>query len=149
MKKFVLTSFICLSVTVFAQNTKTKGESKIVKRYEAGQPQDSSVPPPPVNTFPAQFPQGNKAFVKKVEQLLNKEALTSSGKNLNTQIFIKVDDDGNVLNVSTYGKNETFNNEVKAAAVKATDKIKWTAGKNSRGEKVIDLVKLPFQYKNQ
>lgn len=149
MKKIILVSFIGLSTAAFGQNTKTKGDTKIVNRYESRQPQDPSVPPPPVNNFPAQFPGGNKAFVKKVEQLLNKDAVKSLGKSLNTEIIIKVDDDGKVLNVSTYGKNETFNNEVKAAAAKATDKVVWTAGKNNRGEKVIDLVKLPFHYKNQ
>lgn len=147
MKKIILISLMGLSAIVFAQ--KAKGDAKIASRYESRQPQDPSVPPPPVNNFPAQFPGGNKAFVKKVEQLLNRDAVKSLGKSLNTEIIIKVDDDGKVLNVSVYGKNEAFNNEVKAAAVKATDKVVWTAGKNNRGEKVIDLVKLPFYYKNQ
>ncbi|WP_343609856.1 hypothetical protein [Chryseobacterium oranimense] len=61
---------------------------------------------------------------------------------------MKIDDNGNVLNISTYGKDETFNSEVKAAAIKVTDKIKWTPGKNKSGERVIDIVKLPFRYKN-
>lgn len=147
MKKIILISLMGLSAIVFAQ--KAKGDAKIASRYESRQPQDPSVPPPPVNNFPAQFPGGNKVFVKKVEQLLNRDAVKSLGKSLNTEIIIKVDDDGKVLNVSVYGKNEAFNNEVKAAAVKATDKVVWTAGKNNRGEKVIDLVKLPFHYKNQ
>ncbi len=147
MKKIILISLMGLSAIVFAQ--KAKSDTKIASRYESRQPQDPSVPPPPVNNFPAQFPGGNKAFVKKVEQLLNRDAVKSLGKSLNTEIIIKVDDDGKVLNVSVYGKNEAFNNEVKAAAVKATDKVVWTAGKNNRGEKVIDLVKLPFHYKNQ
>ncbi|WP_291877111.1 hypothetical protein [Chryseobacterium sp.] len=46
----------------------------------------------------------------------------------------------------TYGENEVFNSEVKKAAEKATYQVKWEAGKNNRGEKVIDIVNLPFKY---
>lgn len=142
MKKVMLISFICIGIEAFSQN------KKIVDQYASRQPQDASVPSPPAITFPAQFPGGNKAFVKKVEEKLNKEALKSLSQKLDTQIILKIDSDGNVLNISTYGKNDIFNDEVKTAAAKATDKIQWTAGKNNRGEKVIDIVKIPFRYKN-
>ncbi|MBL1219525.1 hypothetical protein JET18_01670 [Chryseobacterium sp. L7] len=147
MKKIALLSLTCMSAMAFSQNKKTNAAPKIADRYESRQQQDPSVPPPPTIAFPAQFPGGNKAFVKKVEQNLNKEALTSLSKTLNTQIILKIDQEGNVLNISTYGKDEIFNSEVKAAAISATDTIKWTAGKNNRGEKVIDIVKIPFRYK--
>lgn len=142
MKKILLLSFICIGIAAFSQH------KKIGDQYASRQPQDSSVPPPPSITFPAQFPEGNKAFVKKIEQKLNKESLKSLPQNLNTQIILKIDQDGNVVNVSTYGKNEIFNDEVKNAASIATDGVQWTAGKNNRGEKVIDIVKIPFRYKN-
>lgn len=147
MKKIALILCTGLSVVAYSQNTKGKTETKLVNKYESKQPQDFSVPPPPVNTFPAQFPQGNKTFIKMVEQNLNQEALASLPKGLHTEIIVKVDDEGNVINVSTYGKNETFNNEVKAAAIKSNGKTKWTVGKNNRGEKVVDIVRLPFRYK--
>lgn len=142
MKKLILISFVCIGTAAFSQN------KKIGDQYASRQPQDLSVPPPPTITFPAQFPGGNKSFVKKVEENLNKEALKSLSQKLDTQIILKIDSDGNVLNISTYGKNDIFNDEVKTAAARAIDKIQWTAGKNSRGEKVIDIVKIPFRYKN-
>ncbi|MBB6372070.1 hypothetical protein [Chryseobacterium shigense] len=148
MKKIIIIVSVLISAVAFSQKVKAKTNSRISDRYESGQPQDASVPPPPSTVFPAQFPDGNKAFVKKVEQNLNKEILKPSSKILNTQIIIKIDEEGNVLNISTYGKDEIFNSEVKTAAIKTTDKVKWTAGKNSRGEKVIDIVKIPFRYKN-
>lgn len=52
------------------------------------------------HTFPAYFPDGNKAFLKKIDQ------------------------QGNVLNISTFGKNENFNKEVKVAAAKIYPKYK-------------------------
>ncbi|PKF74512.1 steryl acetyl hydrolase [Chryseobacterium sp. PMSZPI] len=149
MNKAILVICITSSVLAFSQSTKGKTENKISNRYESKQPQDFSVPPPPVNPFPAQFPEGNRGFVKKVEQNLNNEALVSLPKNLATEIIVKIDDEGNVINISTYGKNEIFNNEVKLAAVKSTNKVKWTAGKNSRGEKVVDIVRIPFHHKHE
>lgn len=148
MKKTALITCIAISTIAFSQTTKTKGETKLASKYESRQPQDFSVPPPPVNPFPAQFPDGNKAFVKKIEQNLNKDALISLLKSLTTEVIVKVDSEGNVINISTYGKNETFNNEVKMAATKSTEKVKWVAGKNSKGEKVVDIVRIPFNYKN-
>lgn len=107
-----------------------------------------SVPPPPTIAFPAQYPKGNKAFLENVKKNLDKATLQSLGKNLKTKIILKINSDGNVLNISTYGNNEPFNNEVKKAAEKATNNIIWEAGKNNKGEKVIDIVNLPFQYSN-
>lgn len=141
MKKLILSLFILLFHIVFSQQ-------KIADRYQYSQPQDQSVPPPPRVTFPAQFPDGNKAFLKKNDENIDKEKLQDIGKNLNIEIILKIDQQGNVLNISTFGKNETFNKEVKAAATKSTQNIKWTAGKNSQGEKVIDIVRLPYRFKN-
>lgn len=115
---------------------------------EARQPQDLSVPPPPVNSFPAQYSKGNRAFLQLVEKNINKESLKEQPKKLETKIIIKVDDEGTVLNISTYGINEIFNKEVEIAAKKVST-TKWTAVKNRQGENVIDLVKLPFTIVNQ
>lgn len=120
---------------------------KISHRYQSSQPQDQSVPPPPRVTFPAQFPDGNKAFLKKIDQNINKSNLKNQEATLSTEIILKIDQEGNVLNISTYGKNEIFNKEVKAAATKSTQDIKWTAGKNNQGQKVIDIVKIPYRFK--
>lgn len=121
---------------------------KISDRYQSSQPQDQSVPPPPRVSFPAHFPGGNTAFLKKIEQNINKENLADLAEIFNTEIIIKIDQEGNVLNISTYGKNETFNKEVKAAALKSTQNIQWIAGKNNQGQKVIDIVKIPYRFKN-
>lgn len=127
---------------------KVKKEEKAKDKFESRQPQDMSVPPPPMVAFPAQYPNGNKAFIEHVKKNLNTDALKSLGKDLKTKIILKVNSEGNVMNVSTYGGNEIFDTEVKKAAEKATYKIQWEAGKNSRGEKVIDIVNLPFKYSN-
>lgn len=148
MKKFILSLFILLFHTVFSQQKILKQETKIADRYQSKQPQDQSVPPPPRVSFPAQFPNGNRAFLKKIDQNINKNNLKNSGSTLNTEIILKIDQQGNVLNISTFGKNETFNKEVKAAAAKSTQNIKWIAGKNNQGEKVIDIVKIPYRFKN-
>lgn len=144
MKKIFSIFSILSIIIVFSQ----KQETKIADRYQSSQPQDQSVPAPPRVTFPAQFPDGNKAFLKKIDKNIDKEKLQDIGKNLNTEIILKIDQQGNVLNISTFGKNETFNKEVKAAATKSTQNIKWTAGKNSQGEKVIDIVKIPYRFKD-
>lgn len=148
MKKLILLLFILLFHTVFSQQKIQKQETKTADRYQSKQPQDLSVPPPPRVTFPAHFPSGNRAFLKKIDGNIDKEKLQDIGENLNTEIILKIDQQGNVLNISTFGKNETFNKEVKAAAAKSTQNIKWTAGKNSQGEKVIDIVKIPYRFKN-
>lgn len=144
MKKIFSIFSILSIIIVFSQ----KQETKIADRYQSSQPQDQSVPAPPRVTFPAQFPDGNKVFLKKIDENINKEKLQDIGKNLNTEIILKIDQQGNVLNISTFGKNETFNKEVKAAAAKSTQNIKWIAGKNSQGEMVIDIVKIPYRFKN-
>lgn len=83
-----------------------------------------------------------------IDQNINKNNLKNLGSTLNTEIILKIDKLGNVLNISTYGKNEIFNKEVKQAASKSTQDINWTAGKNNKGEKVIDIVKIPYRFKN-
>ncbi|MDM1554493.1 MULTISPECIES: hypothetical protein [Chryseobacterium] len=148
MKKTILITCLTISTIAFSQKRSNKGDAKLVNKYESKQPQDFSVPPPPVNPFPAQFPDGNKMFVKKIEQNLNKNVLAALPKSLHTELIIKIDDEGNVINISAYGKDETFNDEVKVSAAKSTEKIKWIAGKNNRGEKVVDMVRIPFHYKN-
>ncbi|WP_262151351.1 hypothetical protein [Chryseobacterium foetidum] len=140
MKKILLLPTLLLFTISFSQ--------KIADRYQSFQPQDQSVPPPPGVSFPAQFPNGNKAFLKLTDQNINKNNLKSLDKTLSTEIILKIDQQGNVLNISTYGKNEVFNKEVKAAATKSTQDVKWTAGKNSQGQKVIDIVKIPYRFKN-
>lgn len=144
MKKIFSIFSILSIIIVFSQ----KQETKIADRYQSSQPQDQSVPAPPRVTFPAQFPDGNKAFLKKIDENIDKEKLQDMGENLNTEIILKIDQQGNVLNISTFGKNENFNKEVKIAATRSTQNIKWTAGKNSQGEKVIDIVRLPYRFKN-
>lgn len=140
MKKILLLTTLLLFTISFSQN--------ITDRYQSSQPQDQSVPPPPRVSFPAQFPNGNRAFLKKIDQNINKNNLKNLGSTLNTEIILKIDQQGNVLNISTYGKNDILNKEVKEAALKSTQNIKWTAGKNSKGEKVIDIVKIPYRFKN-
>lgn len=140
MKKTLLLLALSIFSISFSQ--------KIADRYQSSQPQDQSVPPPPRVSFPAQFPDSNKAFLKKIDQNINRNNLKNSGSNLSTEIILKIDQQGNVLNISTYGKNETFNKEVKAAALKSTQDMKWIAGKNSQGQKVIDIVKIPYRFKN-
>lgn len=147
MKQFILLFSLLISCITFSQKT-AKPEAKIADRYQSSQPQDLSVPPPPRVTFPAQFPDGNKAFLKKIDQNINRENFKNQDANLKTEIILKIDQQGNVLNISTFGKNENFNKEVKAAATKSTQNIKWIAGKNNQGEKVIDIVKIPYRFKN-
>lgn len=140
--------FCILTILSFTMFFSQKQETKIADRYQSKQPQDQSVPPPPRVTFPAHFPSGNRAFMKKIDENIDKQKLQDIGENLNTEIILKIDQQGNLLNISTFGKNETFNKEVKAAATKSTQNIKWIAGKNSQGEKVIDIVKIPYRFKN-
>lgn len=148
MKQLILLFSLFIFNIIFSQKIQTKQETKIADRYQSKQPQDLSVPPPPRVTFPAHFPSGNRAFLKKIDENIDKEKLQDIGENLNTEIILKIDQQGNVLNISTFGKNEIFNKEVKAAAAKSTQNIKWTAGKNSQGEKVIDIVKMPYRFKD-
>ena len=124
---------------------KIKSEENIRGKFESMQPQDFSVPLPPKTLFPAQFPQGNKFFIESVQKNLDQNTMKTLPSRLITKITLKIDFDGNVINISTYGNNEIFNKEVKKAAEKVTNNIKWEPGKNSQGEKVIDIVRLPFQ----
>ena len=148
MEKIVTFFLLLVANIFFAQNAKKQNEMNVKNKMEARQPQDLSVPPPPVNSFPAQYPKGNRAFLQLVEKNVNKESLKGQPKKLETKIIIKVDDNGTVLNISTYGINEVFNKEVEIAAKKVST-MKWTAAKNRQGENVIDLVKLPFTIVNQ
>ncbi|OPC56339.1 hypothetical protein DSC47_19590 [Elizabethkingia miricola] len=148
MEKIVPFFLLFVANFCFAQNAKKQSEMNVKNKMEARQPQDLSVPPPPVNSFPAQYPKGNRAFLQLVEKNISKESLKGQPKKLETKIIIKVDDEGTVLNISTYGINEVFNKEVEIAAKKVST-MKWTAAKKRQGENVIDLVKLPFTIVNQ
>lgn len=148
MEKTVSLFLLFVVNICFAQNAKKQSEMNVKNKMEARQPQDLSVPSPPVNSFPAQYPKGNRVFLQLVEKNINKESLKGQPKKLETKIIIKVDDEGAVLNISTYGINEVFNKEVEIAAKKVST-TKWTAAKNRQGEDVIDLVKLPFTIVNQ
>ena len=148
MEKIVPFFLLFVANFCFAQNAKKQSEMNVKNKMEARQPQDLSVPPPPVNSFPAQYPKGNRAFLQLVEKNISKESLKGQPKKLETKIIIKVDDEGTVLNISTYGINEVFNKEVEIAAKKVST-MKWSAAKNRQGENVIDLVKLPFTIVNQ
>ncbi len=147
MKKIYFLFLIMMFATGFAQQAKK--EIRVKDKFESRQPQDLSVPPPPTTAFPAQYPGGNKTFISNVSKSLDKSILKTSGKDLKTKIILKIGADGKVLNISTYGSNETFNSEVKKAAEKTTANINWDPGKNSKGEKVIDIVNLPFAYSNK
>jgi len=147
MKKIILLILLIICEVGFAQ--KAKKEERVKDKFESKQPQDLSVPSPPMIAFPAQYPKGNKKFIEDVGNNLNKNIVSSLDKDLKTKIILKIDSEGNVINISTYGSDEIFNSEVKKAAEKVTSKIKWEAGKNNRGEKVIDIVNLPFKYSNK
>ncbi|CAM3609860.1 TonB C-terminal domain-containing protein [Elizabethkingia occulta] len=141
-----IVSFFLLFVAniCFAQIAKKQNEMNVKNKMEARQLQDPSVPSPPVNSFPAQYPKGNRVFLQLVEKNINKESLKGLPKKLETKIIIKINDDGTVLNISTYGEYEVFNKEVENAA-KKIGTTKWTAGKSRQGENVNDLVKLPLR----
>lgn len=137
-KIFLIFSLFIFSVGA-AQNVKDK--------FEKSQPQDFSVPQPPKTLFPAQYAKGNKVFLEEVRNNLNQSIIKDLPKNSFTQIILKIDSDGNLVNISTYGKDEVFDNEVQNA-VKAIANGKWIAGKNAKGEAVVDIVRLPFKYSN-
>ncbi|WP_294287747.1 hypothetical protein [uncultured Chryseobacterium sp.] len=147
MKKIYFLFLILVFGTGFAQQAKKEVRTK--DKFESRQPQDLSVPPPPTIAFPAQYPGGNKTFISNVSKNLDKSTLKTLGKDLKTKIILKIGADGKVLNVSTYGSNETFNSEVKKAAEKVTAGTQWDPGKNNKGEKVIDIVNLPFANSNK
>ncbi|GEM_PF-6650703 len=55
----------------FAQ--KTESEGKIKEKFVAMQPQDRLVPPPPKTVYPAHYPGGNKVFIEKVKNNLDRK----------------------------------------------------------------------------
>lgn len=124
----------------FSQNVKDK--------YEAKQPQDLNVPPPPTIAFPSQYPKGNKFFVEEIKKNLSKDILNTN-QNLKAKIILKIANDGTVLNISAYGSNENLNSEVKKVAQKTTENVKWIPGKNKQGQNVIDIVSLPIDIKKK
>ena len=138
MKKNIL--FILLIMFQF-------GISQTVKeKFDSKQPQDFNVPPPPNITFPAQYPEGNKKFIQQIKSNIDITILEPR-KTYKTKIILKIGKDGEVLNISTYGNDENFNNTVKKTVEKITQEKKWTAGKNKQGENVIDIVSLPIEIK--
>ena len=140
MKKFQIILLILLTNMLFCQTIKDK--------YESSQSQDFSVPPAPRVTFPAQFPGGNKLFLENVSKNIDKTFIQSLSKSLSTKIILKIDNSGKVLNISTYSNNKIFDKEVKRATEKANGNTVWEPGKNKSGENVIDIVILPFKFKN-
>lgn len=118
------------------------------ENYQATQPQDQNVPPPPVSAFPAQFPGGNKLFLAEITKLIDKNALRNLPKKLNTKINILIEADGKVRNISTYSNNKLFGKEVLRAARIANENMIWIPGKNKSGQEVIDFVVLPFAFEN-
>ena len=150
--KSILKKLSLLILFIFFGNfsaQQTAKSPKAKEKFEATQSQDFTVPPPPRITFPAQYPKGNKVFLKEVRQNLDFETLKNLPENLVTKIILKIDAKGNVLNISTFGTNEIFNGELKSAATKTTANILWTPGKNTAGEKVTDIVTLPFRMRNK
>ena len=147
MKKSLLLLLILTLNILAAQKIKSGQKATTAQKLEKMQPQDPSVPPPPITLFPAQFPGGNKEFIKRIGENVNREVLNTLSHNLRTQIILKIDPSGNVLNISTYGPNENFNEQIKKSAQKVTEDIKWKPAKNKEGSKVTDIVRLPFTLK--
>ncbi|WP_226064671.1 hypothetical protein [Kaistella polysaccharea] len=148
MKKTLLFAAILVLNFLGAQKTKDKNGGKIVSKYEATQPHDFSVPPPPITTFPAYFPTGNKDFLNMVTANISEDYFKNVDHNLETQIILKIDVTGNVLHISVYGSDDRFNDHVKAAVKKTTENIKWEPAKNREGKNVIDIVRIPFRLKS-
>lgn len=146
--KIVLVLLLSLNFSLgFAQKTEKVSTKTVADKFESRSPQDPSVPPPPIMVFPAQFPGGNKKFVDLVKLNLSTEAKSPSSKIRKTEIILKIDASGNVLNISTFGEDEVFNKEVKEAARKSTENVKWEPAKNREGVKVIEVVRIPFHWK--
>ena len=145
MKKFIILCSICIFEIVFSQ--KNKVEKTAREKHDSSQPQDLSVPPPPISDFPAQYPGGNRLFLANVRKNLKESDFISSDKILKTKIILKIDPKGNVLNISTYGSHSAFNDEVKKSAEKTTTHTPWEPSKNKQGITVVDIVNLPFEFK--
>ena len=125
------------------------GISQTVRdKYESQQTQDFNVPPPPIITFPAQYPTGNKKFIEEINANIDRTGLETN-KTYRSKMILKIGSDGEVLNISVYGNYEDFNNELKKTIQKITQQKKWTAGKNKLGENVIDIVVLPIEIKRK
>ncbi len=147
LKKLSLFALFLFFGNLCAQQNAKSPKAK--DKFQYKQSQDFSVPPPPNITFPAQYPKGNKVFLQEVKQNLDGNVLKNLPENLATKIILKIGPKGNVLNISTFGTNEIFNEELKSAATKTTANILWTPGKNTAGEKVTDIVTLPFRMRNK
>lgn len=140
MKKNMIFILLLLFQFGIAQTIKSK--------FDSQQPQDLNVPPPPNITFPAQYPTGNKKFIEEIKTNLDLTDLQTQ-KTFKSKIILKIGNDGEVLNISTYGNDENFNNELKKTIQKITQQKKWIAGKNKQGENVIDIVTLPIEIKRK
>lgn len=147
MKKLIILCSLCIFGIMFSQ--KNKAENTLKEKHESRQAQDLSVPPPPITDFPAQFSGGNRLFLENVRKNLSESDFKSSDKILKTKIILKIDQKGNVLNISTYGSNSAFNGEVKKSAEKVTKNTIWEPAKNKMGITLIDIVNLPFEFKNK
>lgn len=147
MKKLQLILTVLISSLVFSQKAEKKSNETVLAKIESNSPQDFSVPPPPITVFPAQFPGGNKELIKQINLYFSDDVKKSISGSLKTQIIIKIDREGNVINISTFGSNDDFNKIVSQAVFNITENIKWKAGQNKQGENVIDLVRLPFSLK--
>jgi hypothetical protein len=62
MEKIVPLFLIFVVNICFAQNAKKQNEMNVKNKMETRQPQDPSVPAPPVNIFPAQYPRETNLF---------------------------------------------------------------------------------------
>ncbi|UJF29554.1 hypothetical protein L0B70_12045 [Kaistella sp. 97-N-M2] len=140
MKKITL--FILIIIFQF-------GISQTVKEtFDSKQPQDFNVPPPPNITYPAQYSTGNKKFIEEIKTKIDMSILKPN-ETYKSKIILKIGSDGEVLNISTYGSNENFNNALKSTIQKITQGKKWEPGKNKQGENVIDIVSLPIEIKKK
>lgn len=110
--------------------------------------QIDGAPPPPRIPYPAEYPNGGNAeFVKQIIKNLDLNLLKDQEGTLRTKVIIEVRQTGFVKSINTVGENKVFNAEVKRVANKLALNETWHAGKNSRGEQVVDIVTLPVIYK--
>lgn len=147
MKKLQLILLVLISSLVFSQKAEKKVNETVLAKIESNSPPDFSVPPPPITAFPAQFPGGNKELLKQVSLYFTDEVKKAIPGSLKTQVIIKIDREGNVINISTFGSNNDFNKIVSQAVFTITENIKWKAAQNKQGENVIDVLRLPFSLK--
>ncbi|KQR94960.1 hypothetical protein ASG01_03595 [Chryseobacterium sp. Leaf180] len=138
IKLFIVYSTLCCGLF----SGQKKDQKTVAEKFEAQQPQDFSVPPPPTVAFPAQFPGGNRMFLKEIEKKLATARYDFQGKKF--KLIFKIAADGTVLNISVYGNAEDFNAEIKKVAEEIIANKKWIPGENEKGERVIDIVTLPF-----